>query len=249
MVTLVPPRRRAHVGEHVAGAGGGHRRRGPAPDARLAARRHRSAGAGRGDRCWSCSRPAGARVGSAVFATCALVLFTVSATMHRGGWSPRVELVLTRMDHASIFLLIAGSYTPFSLLLLAASDRVVLLSVAWGAPRSASRSGCSCPARRAGSTRRSTSRWAGRRCSSPATSRSTASPPWSCCSSLGGLLYTVGGVVYGLRRPNPVPQWFGFHEVFHTFTRGVRRALRRRLDRDLLAALRRPSDDSADSRS
>ena len=36
--------------------------------------------------------------------------------------------------------------------------------------------------------------------------------------ALGGLLYTVGGVVYGLRRPNPVPQWFGFHEVFHTFT-------------------------------
>ena len=76
--------------------------------------------------------PAGApRVGSAVFALCALVLFTVSATMHRGGWSPRTELVLTRLDHASIFLLIAGTYTPFSLLMLQGSDRVVLLSVAW----------------------------------------------------------------------------------------------------------------------
>ena len=35
---------------------------------------------------------------------------------------------------------------------------------------------------------------------------------------LGGVLYTIGGVVYGLRKPNPWPSWFGFHEVFHTFT-------------------------------
>ncbi len=158
------------------------------------------------------------KIGSAVFATCALVLFTVSATMHRGGWSPRVELVLTRMDHASIFLLIAGSYTPFSLLLLDGSDRVVLLAVAWGGAALG----------------------IAFRLFVPGAPRWVYTPiyialGWAAVFfagdfaqyhvtsvvvllALGGLLYTVGGVVYGLRRPNPVPQWFGFHEVFHTFT-------------------------------
>ncbi|CAN5459837.1 hemolysin III family protein [soil metagenome] len=163
--------------------------------------------------------PAGApRVGSAVFASCALVLFTVSATMHHGGWSPRVEKVLTRMDHASIFLLIAGSYTPFSLLLLAGSDRVVLLCVAWGGAALG----------------------IAFRLFVPGAPRWVYTPiyialGWAAVFfagdfaqyrvtavvvllALGGLLYTAGGVVYGLRRPNPVPQWFGFHEVFHTFT-------------------------------
>ena len=163
--------------------------------------------------------PAGApRVGSAVFALCALVLFTVSATMHRGGWSPRTELVLTRLDHASIFLLIAGTYTPFSLLMLQGSDRVVLLSVAW----SGAALGIAFRM-----LRPQAPRWvytpiyialgwaavffAGDFARYPDT-------PVVVLLALGGFLYTVGGVVYGLRRPNPIPQWFGFHEVFHTFT-------------------------------
>ena len=61
------------------------------------------------------------RVGSAVFATSALLLFTVSAIYHRGTWSPRTWRFLRRFDHANIFLLIAGSYTPFTLLLLEGS--------------------------------------------------------------------------------------------------------------------------------
>lgn len=57
------------------------------------------------------SPPGSPRTGSTVFAACALVLFTVSAAMHRGRWSPRANLVLTRLDHACIFLLIAGGTT------------------------------------------------------------------------------------------------------------------------------------------
>ena len=163
--------------------------------------------------------PAGApRAGSAVFATCALVLFTVSATMHRGGWSPRTERLLTRMDHACIFLLIAGSYTPFSLLLLSGTDRVVLLSVAW----SGAALGIAF------------------RLFRPDAPRWVYTPIYIALGwvavffapefarypgtivvvllAAGGLAYTVGGVVYGLRRPNPFPQLFGFHEVFHTLT-------------------------------
>ncbi len=163
--------------------------------------------------------PAGTpRTGSAIFAACALVLFSVSATMHRGGWSPRMELVLTRMDHASIFLLIAGSYTPFSLLLLEGQDRVVLLTVAWSGAALGIAFRLFCPG---------APRWvytpiyialgwaavffAGDFARYPDT-------PVVVLLALGGFLYTVGGVVYGLRRPNPIPQWFGFHEVFHTLT-------------------------------
>src|SRR5690349_24060307 len=77
------------------------------------------------------SPTAGTRVGSAVYAASALLLFTVSAIYHRGHWSPRVHGFLKRFDHANIFLLIAGSYTPFTLLLLHGSQRIVLLTVIW----------------------------------------------------------------------------------------------------------------------
>jgi hemolysin III len=162
--------------------------------------------------------PGTARLGCLVFAACALVLFTVSATMHRGGWSPRAERVLTRLDHASIFLLIAGTYTPFSLLLLTGPDRVVLLSVAWGgavlgigfrvfyatAPR-----WVYTPVYMALG-------WAAVFFAGDFVRNSDT--PVVLLLALGGLLYTVGGVVYGLQRPNPFPQWFGFHEVFHALT-------------------------------
>ncbi len=71
------------------------------------------------------------RVGSAIYAGSALLLFTVSAIYHRGTWSPRVHHFLKRFDHANIFLLIAGSYTPFALLLLEGTTRNVLLTTVW----------------------------------------------------------------------------------------------------------------------
>ena len=71
------------------------------------------------------------RIGSAVFTGTALVLFTVSAIYHTGTWSPRTWAFLRRFDHANIFLLIAGSYTPFSLLLLDGTTRWVLLATVW----------------------------------------------------------------------------------------------------------------------
>src|SRR5262245_32121448 len=71
------------------------------------------------------------RMGSAVYAVCSVLLFTVSAIYHRGRWSPRVAGVLKRFDHANIFLLIAGSYTPFVLLLMRGIDRVVMLAFIW----------------------------------------------------------------------------------------------------------------------
>src|SRR3954466_7268635 len=72
------------------------------------------------------------RIGSALFTGTALILFTVSAVYHTGTWSPRTWAFLRRFDHANIFLLIAGSYTAFSLLLLEGSTRWVLLGTVWG---------------------------------------------------------------------------------------------------------------------
>jgi hemolysin III len=165
------------------------------------------------------------RIGSAVFVGSAALLFTVSAVYHRGTWSPRTWLFLRRFDHSNIFLLIAGSYTPFALLFLDSPEQVLLLSIVWtgailgvlfrvfwaGAPR-----WLYTPIYIALG-------WAavffipdfarGAERFSPGVAIAVL-----VLVAVGGVLYTLGGVVYGFRRPDPSPTWFGFHEVFHTFT-------------------------------
>jgi hemolysin III len=158
------------------------------------------------------------RVGSTIFALSALALFTASATMHRGRWSRRTALWLRRLDHSSIFLLIAGSYTPFSLLLLDGANRTTLLSVAWGGAL-------------LGILFRLFWTGAPRWLYTPIyialgwaavfyipAFYESASAAVLTCIIVGGGLYTVGGAVYGFKWPNPSPRWFGFHEVFHTLT-------------------------------
>ncbi|MGN6252026.1 MAG: PAQR family membrane homeostasis protein TrhA [Marmoricola sp.] len=165
------------------------------------------------------------RVGAIVYAGSALLLFTVSGVYHRGTWSPRMWALLRRMDHASIYVLIAGSYTPFAILFLHGAARTTLLLIVWicavggvffrvfwtDAPR-----WLSTPLYVALG-------WAaiffipdfvdGAR---PFGSGIAVAVLVLVAS--GGVLYTVGGVVYGLKRPDPWPRWFGFHEIFHAFT-------------------------------
>jgi len=159
-----------------------------------------------------------ARFGAAVFACSATLLFGVSAVFHRGHWSPRSFAVLRRIDHASIFVLIAGTYTAFSSLLLTGADRVVLLTLVWAGAV-------------AGVLFRVLWVDAPRWVYLPAylglgwvavfwlgDFARTAGATVLVLIVLGGALYSLGGLVYGLRRPDPAPAWFGFHEVFHTFT-------------------------------
>ncbi|WP_109509209.1 PAQR family membrane homeostasis protein TrhA [Nocardioides speluncae] len=171
------------------------------------------------------SPTASTRVGSAIFVATAMILFTVSAIYHRGSWSPKVWAFLRRFDHSNIFLLIAGSYTPFTLLFLNGKDRVLLLSVVWGGAilgvifrifwTSAPRwlytpiyialgwaAVFFIPDFAAGADRFSTG----------------IAIAVLVLVAAGGVLYTLGAVVYGFKRPNPSPRWFGFHEIFHTFT-------------------------------
>ncbi len=171
------------------------------------------------------SPTAATRLASAVFALSALLLFTVSAVYHRGHWSPRTHAHLKRFDHSNIFVLIAGSCTPFAVLLLDGADRWWMLGISWGGalagvamklfwlrhPR-----WLSAPIYIALG-------WApvfffgGFVDGAMAYGRSLGIAVITLVV-VGGALYTLGGVVYGTKRPDPNPRWFGFHEVFHTFT-------------------------------
>ncbi len=166
------------------------------------------------------------RIGSAVFTGSALLLFTVSAIYHTGTWSPRTWAFLRRFDHSNIFVLIAGSYTPLALILLAghrahrAAATVwicavlgVLFRVFWtDAPRWLYTPiyiamGWSALFFIPGFIDGATSRLG-----------TGMAIGVLVLIAAGGLLYTLGGAVYGFKFPNPSPRWFGFHEVFHTFT-------------------------------
>ena len=159
-----------------------------------------------------------ARWSTAVFGLTAVLLFGTSAVYHRGRWSPRTAAVLRRMDHTNIFLIIAGTYTPLAVLMLNERTARVLLLVVWGGAL-------------VGALARifwlQAPRWVyvpsyvalGLVAVGyiPAFSRS-GGPAVAWLVLAGGVAYIAGAVVYGTKRPNPSPLWFGFHEVFHALT-------------------------------
>jgi len=159
-----------------------------------------------------------ARAGAAVFMVSSLALFAVSAVYHTGTWREGVRQTLKRIDHSNIFIMIAGSYTPFSLLLLSGEHAAIMLSLVWGGAF-------------AGVLFRvfwvSAPRWIyvplylllGWTALLYWPEFAAAAPTSVLVLMIvGGGLYSLGAVVYGLKRPNPSPRWFGFHEVFHTLT-------------------------------
>ena len=76
--------------------------------------------------------PGRARVSAAVFASCVAACFGASALYHRPTWRPNVRAWLARLDHAGIYLLIAGTYTPFGLIVMSPAWAVPVLSIVWG---------------------------------------------------------------------------------------------------------------------
>ncbi|SFL87682.1 PAQR family membrane homeostasis protein TrhA [Streptomyces pini] len=158
------------------------------------------------------------RLACAVYTLTACLLFGVSALYHRGNWGPRANAVLRRLDHANIFLIIAGTYTPLTILLVPGGRGQLLLWGIWAAAVA----GIAFRVFWVGAPR-----WLYTPC--------YIAMGWAAvfflpdflraggvavlvCVVVGGLLYSVGGLVYGIKRPNPSPRWFGFHEVFHSLT-------------------------------
>lgn len=153
-------------------------------------------------------------VGAAVYGASLLLLYSASAAYH-GVWSPRREDLLRRLDHAAIFVLIAGSYTPLCLVTLRGAWGWSLFGVAWGAAVAGAAMKLCCPhlPRWLTTLVYVAMGWMAAVATAPLLA--ALSPEGWVWLLGGGLAYTAGAVVYGVQRPDPVPERFGFHEVFH----------------------------------
>lgn len=158
------------------------------------------------------------RAGVAVFMVSALALFSCSALYHTRAWSDEAKVIWKRIDHANIFILIAGSYTPFSLLLLDTKQAVIMLSLVWGGALL----GVAFRIFWVGAPRwiyvplYVLLGWAAVLYWGDFVDQ--ASTAVLVLMIVGGGLYTLGALVYGFKWPDPFPRWYGFHEVFHTLT-------------------------------
>lgn len=158
-----------------------------------------------------------AKAAAAVFMASSLLLFGISAVYHRFHWSPRMKVTLKRIDHANIMLLIAGTYTPISVLALSPQRGTILLSLVWGgailgilfrvfwvnAPRWLY------------VALYLVLGWAAVMYIVPLFQANVA---MMVLVIVGGVLYTLGAIVYAMKKPNPWPDHFGFHEIFHVCT-------------------------------
>ena len=160
------------------------------------------------------------KIGSAVYLACSLLLFANSGVYHisNGHFPVKVSQLLRRIDHANIYLLIAGTYTPLALALMTPDHQRLVLGIIWtGAVIGMVANVC----------------W-------------ITAPRWLftilyvvlgwvavwfipelylaggaaivILIASGGVIYTLGAVVYALKKPDPLPRWFGFHEIFHACT-------------------------------
>lgn len=157
------------------------------------------------------------RMAAAVFTVTGMMLFGTSAVYHRGRWRMRVRLLLRRLDHANIFLIIAGTYTPLAVLMLDRGAATVLLSIMWiGAIL--------------GVIFRIVWTTAPRWLFVPVyvgigvtgvgylPQIWQENPAVAILVIVGGALYIAGAGIYGIKRPDPAPRVFGYHEIFHTLT-------------------------------
>ncbi len=159
-----------------------------------------------------------AKVAAAIFAGSVAACFGASALYHRVMWTPNVRLWMRRIDHAGVYLLIAGTYTPVSLLVLRGAWRPTILAIVW-----------------TGAAAAIVLKFVW-----------VAAPKWLAAAIgialgwvavvalpqlvahlrpaavvllvVGGLVYTAGAIVYARRRPDPAPAVFGYHELFHALT-------------------------------
>ena len=158
-----------------------------------------------------------ARTAAGIFAGCVAACFGASALYHRPTWRPAARAWLARLDHAGVFLLIAGSYVPFGLLVMSTGWAVPMLTVVWSGALAAillNLFWVRAPKVVATGIGLGIG-WAG----AIAFPQLLKLPlPGVVLVVAGGLLYTAGAIVYARRRPDPAPEVFGYHELFHVLT-------------------------------
>jgi len=163
------------------------------------------------------SEPGRARLSAVIFASCVALCFGASAIYHRPTWQPRARAWLARLDHAGIYLLIAGTYAPFGLIVMSTGWAVPILAIVWGGALVAilmKLFWVSAP-KRLSAAIGLTLGWV----AAAAFPQLLKLPvPALVLVLAGGLLYTLGALVYAFKRPNPAPQVFGYHELFHVLT-------------------------------
>jgi hemolysin III len=155
---------------------------------------------------------------TSIYAATVTLLFGTSALYHRRSWSPRAHRIMKRLDHSMIFVFIAGTYTPIAALTLPRTAAIAVLVTVWTGAVFGVALQTAWP---------TSPRWLAVPC--------YIALGWVAVFVLpdllhnagvaalvlilvGGAVYTIGGVVYGIKRPNPVPGVFGYHEVFHACT-------------------------------
>jgi len=158
-----------------------------------------------------------AAVLAAVYAVCAAAMLGASALLHRGSWNETQDRRLRRLDHSSIFLMIAGTYTPVTWYGLHGGMRWLVLGVVW-----------------AGAALGITIEWIPIRLPRGYVTTVYLVVGWTAVIVLpwlwvglgvaaflgvviGGVLYTIGAVIYAAQKPDPAPDTFGYHELFHVF--------------------------------
>jgi len=133
---------------------------------------------------------------AAVYATTLVGMFGASALYHRGNWSLTTARHLLQLDHTAIFLLIAGTYTPIALLAMHGAAQVVTLSAVWLVAAAGI-----------------VFEWM------PIPAPLYEEIGWwgVILVAGGGLCYMIGAIIHAARKPDPWPEVFGYHEIFHVF--------------------------------
>jgi hemolysin III len=156
----------------------------------------------------------------AIFGFTMMLMYSASTVYHMFNLSESGTKLLRKVDHIMIYLFIAGSFTPFTLLLMEGPFKWTMISIIWGiaiigvvfkllwlhAPKWVSL------------TFYLGMGWLGLIILPYAIMELPSTAAWWVIA--GGLSYTFGAVIYGLQKPNPIPEWFGFHEIWHLFVMG-----------------------------
>ena len=164
--------------------------------------------------------PSGTRAAAAIYAGCVIALFTISALYHRVQWTPGAHQFMRRLDHSMIFIVIAATYTPIAVVALPEFTGRLILTIVWGGAIGGAVLHLFWPGapRKILVTLYLAVGWA---------AVLVIADIWRelgvtgfVLLVAGGLLHSIGAIVYALKRPNPWPTVFGFHEIFHLFVVG-----------------------------